>query len=91
MKLSSKASIIYYSVVTLTSLTIIYLLLNWLNWPILASAGLGLALCLHSIIAARYFKDLSLKAIQNGITDEISEQFKMVFTITNNSKSETEI
>jgi|AntRauTorckE6833_2_1112554.scaffolds.fasta_scaffold48434_1 uncharacterized membrane protein len=91
MKLSSKASIIYYGIVILSSLTIIYLLLNWLNWPIVASAGLGLALFLHSIIAARYFKDLSLKAIQNGITDEIAEQLKMVFTITNSGKSETEI
>lgn len=72
-------SVRLYATIAIVSVPLIILFINWLQWPLLASLGLGIALILHTLILCKYSIDLYTKAEEKGLTDKLSERLKYIF------------
>ncbi len=86
---SSKITFIYFSLTSVMSGGLILLLLNILNWPVIASVAFGSALYIHSIFLSRQLKDLFLKAYEKGLVGDLIFYLKGNFELPDN-KSESE-
>jgi len=86
MESFSKSALTYYTVVSLFSLAFILLLLNWLSWPFLASAVMGSALFLHSLIISAGAKTLYSRASESGLKAELSAQLKSIFSFSGSGR-----
>lgn len=90
MKSISKINFIYFSLTSVISGGMILLLLNMLNWPVLASVVFGSALYIHSLYLSRQLKDLFFKAYEKGLVGDLIFYLKRNFELPDN-KSESEI
>lgn len=76
----------------ISSALIIFLFVNWLNWPLLASFVLGIALFVHVIYMSKVLYTYYHKAVNKGLIQEYSVwlfNFKKVFLGTG-KESESE-
>lgn len=70
MKNTSKYSLLYYLLVSITSVGFILLILRGLQWPLGSEIITGSALFIHSLLLARSGKDLFTAAQQKGLISD---------------------
>jgi hypothetical protein len=89
METSTKSGFIYYGYVSVISALSIYLIMNWLNWPVVASISLGIVLFVHTLFLAKSLKVLFEQAKEKGITEQPTEYLRNYYSVTSeNRKSE---
>ncbi|MCH8550086.1 MAG: hypothetical protein LAT80_14540 [Balneolaceae bacterium] len=84
---STQSAILYYSVASVISMLGIFMLLQWLSWPFLASAVLGGALFLHLLNLSRHAKVYFEKVRSKDVTDQLAERVKRAFDTPENESS----
>lgn len=86
---SSKITFIYFSFISVISGGLILLLLNMLDWPVLASVVFGSTLFIHSLYISHQLKDLFFKAYEKGLVGDLIFYLKGNYELPDN-KSESE-
>jgi len=89
MDTSPKSTFIYYATVSSISMICIVLMLSLINWPLAASAVLGIALFIHSLMLSRSIRETYLNAKNKGLADEPIEFIRGYFSpVADKRKSE---
>ena len=91
MSPTTKKDMIYYSIVIAVITPLIYGLILWLNWPLLATVVFGGALFIHLIYMSKQSKDFFFRITQDGYSlNSVSGKFgSLLGTSAENNESET--
>jgi hypothetical protein len=68
---------IFYSITAVVSFAIVYLIMQWLSWPLLATTAVGAALFIHLVNLARVGKNLVVRELRKGTFSDLNETFQM--------------
>ena len=84
-----KSTFIYYATASSISTICIVLMLSLINWPLVASAVLGVTLFIHSIMLSRSIREIYQNAKRKGLAEESAEFIRNYFNpVADKRKSE---
>lgn len=69
---------IFYSITAVVSFAIVYLIMQWLSWPLLATTAVGAALFIHLVNLARVGKNIFVRELRKGTFSDLNETFQML-------------
>jgi len=87
MSSKTKKDLVYYSIVIAVITPVIYGLILWLSWPLLATVVFGGALFIHLLYMSKQSKDFFFRVKEDGLRLNIlSEKFSSFFGLSPKNK-----
>ena len=87
MSSTTKKDMIYYSIVIAVITPLIYGLILWLSWPLLATLVFGGALFIHLLYISKQSKDFFFRIKEDGLSlNTVSSKFGSLLRLSAKNK-----